>query len=216
MLTLLSAYAKKLSLRDLVMTDMPSDQELTHLLQRWSEGNKDALEKLMPAVYEELHRVAKRYMSREDPAHTLQTTALVNEVYLRLIDWKNAKWQDRAHFFAVSATMMRRILVDHARSRREAKRAAARRICLDESLIVSDDYTEDLLALHEALERLGAQDARKVRVVELRFFAGLSQDETAEVLKVSRMTVARDWDFAKAWLIRELRSPKNAEEEADN
>src|SRR5262245_42185487 len=198
------------------MTDTPSDQELTQLLQRWSEGNKDALEKLMPAVYEELHRAAKRYMSREDPAHTLQTTALVNEVYLRLIDWKNAKWQDRAHFFAVSSTMMRRILVDHARSRRDAKRAAARRICLDEGLIVSDDYTEDLLALHEALERLGAQDARKVRVVELRFFAGLSQDETAEVLKVSRMTVARDWDFAKAWLIRELQSAKNPEEEADN
>jgi RNA polymerase sigma factor (TIGR02999 family) len=156
-------------------------------------------------VESELHRLAHRYMSRENPGHTLQTTALVNEVYLKLVNIQDMTWQDRAHFFAISARMMRHILTDSARSRRFQKRGGgALRITLDEALPVSPRQNADMVALDEALVQLAALDPRKGQVVELRFFGGLSVDETAEVLKVSRETVLRDWKFAKVWLLREL------------
>lgn len=184
---------------------MPSPDEITQLLQQWSDGQEQALEKLIPFIYPELHRVAMRYMGRERAEHTLQATALINEAFLRLVDCRTMQWQNRGHFFAVSAQMMRRILVDHARSRREQKHGGGLRpVCLDDALVVSEEQTEDLLALNEALERLAAVDSRKVKIVELRFFAGLTVEETAEVLKVSHMTVVRDWDFAKAWLLQQL------------
>ena len=173
-------------------------QEITELLLAWSRGERAALEKLVPRVHAELRRVAHRYMARERTGHTLQTTALVNEAYLRLINVEQVRWQNRAHFFAVSAQLMRRILVDFARSRNYLKRGGgAQKVTLDEALVVSQEPGQDLVALDDALKALAATDARKARVVELRFFGGLSVEETAEVLKVSPDTVLRDWRLAK-------------------
>lgn len=183
-----------------------SPKEITRLLVAWGDGDQAALEELTTLVYDELHRLAHHYVSRERPGHTLQTTALVNEAYVRLIDWKNVRWQSRAHFFAVSAQLMRRILVDFARSRRYLKRGGGMTgLTLHEAALVSDDKGTNMVALDEALNSLAELDARQSRVVELRFFGGLSIDETAEVLKVSSGTVRRDWSLARAWLHRELR-----------
>jgi len=182
-----------------------SPPEITQLLLAWSNGEQNALEKLAPLVYAELHRLAHHYMAGERPGHTLQPTALVNEAYLRLIDSSHVRWQNRAHFFAISAQLMRRILVDFARSRGYSKRGGkARRISLDEAPPIADERSSDLIALDEAMSALGDFDARKSRVVELRYFGGLSVEETAEVLKVSQETVMRDWRLAKVWLQREL------------
>ncbi|CAN5618199.1 sigma-70 family RNA polymerase sigma factor [soil metagenome] len=182
-----------------------SPKEITRLLVAWGEGDESALEGLTPLVYEELRRLAHHYMSLERPGHTLQTTALVNEAYVRLIDWKNVHWQSRAHFFAVSAQLMRRILVDFARTRGYAKRGGgAIAVTLDEAAFVSGDKGGDIVALDEALVSLAKLDERQSMVVELRFFGGLSIEETAEVLKVSPGTVRRDWSLARAWLHREL------------
>ena len=183
----------------------PSPQEVTQLLLAWSQGDQSALERLIPLVHAELHRLAHRCMDRERAGHTLQTTALVNEAYLRLIDSSQVRWQNRAHFFAVSAQLMRRILVDFARSRHNLKRGGAtQRVSLDEALLVPQEPDPDLIALDEALNALAALDPRQARAVELRFFGGLSVEETAEVLQVSPETVHRDWRVAKAWLLREL------------
>ena len=188
---------------------LSSTHEITKLLIAWGEGDEAALEKLTPLVYQELRRLAKRYMRRENTDHTLQATALVNEAYLRLIEQKNVRWQNRAHFFAISAQLMRRILVDMARARRYSKRGGdARRVPLDEALVVSKERGEDLVALDDALQSLAGIDPRKSRVVELRFFGGLSVEETAELLKVSPDTVMRDWKMAKVWLHRELSKEK--------
>jgi len=187
------------------MTTKNSRHEVTELLHAWSDGKEESLDDLVPLVYEELHRLARHYMNGERSDHMLQTSALVNEAYLRLVDWKNVRWQNRAHFFGVAAQIMRRILVDFARSRNYAKRGgAARQVSLAEVEVSSADQGEDLIALDEALERLSAIDARKGRIVELRFFGGLSVDETAEVLKISARTVMREWSLAQAWLHREL------------
>jgi RNA polymerase sigma factor (TIGR02999 family) len=189
-----------------------SVHEITRLLQAWSEGDKSALERLVPLVYDELHRLAHHYMAGERPGHTLQTSALLNEAYLRLVDSAKPSWQNRAHFFAVSAQAMRRILVDWARSRRALKRGGeARPLELEEALVVADGRGADFVALDDALKALAALDPRKSEVVELRFFGGLSVEETAEVLKVSPETVARDWKFAKSWLRRELSKEKAVE-----
>lgn len=186
------------------MAALPS-QTVTQLLVAWSQGEQAALEKLVPLIYAELRRIAHRYMYRERPGHTLQTTALVNEAYLRLIDAKQVRWQDRAHFFAVSAQLMRRILVDFARSRRYLKRGGGvQKISFNEALVASPETGRDLVALNDAMIALARTDARKSQVVELRFFGGLSVKETAEVLKVSPDTVLRDWSLAKAWLSREM------------
>jgi len=183
----------------------PSLHEVTQLLQAWSEGNQEALDKLVPLVHAELHRLARHYMSNERPGHTLQTTELVNEAYVRLIDWKNVRWQNRAHFFGVAAQIMRRILVDFARSRASAKKGGGTQyVSLSEAMTISPERGEDLIALDDALESLAELDARKSRIVELRFFGGLSVEETAEVLKISARTVMRDWGLAQAWLYREL------------
>lgn len=183
--------------------------EVTQLLQAWSDGNQEALNKLAPLVYDELHRLASHYMSGERVGHTLQTTELVDEAYVRLIDWKNVRWQNRAHFFGVAAQMMRRILVDIARSRNSAKRGGdICRVSLAEAAEVSLDRGEDIIALDEALQSLAAIDQRKTSIVELRFFGGLSVDETAEVLKISARTVMREWSLAQAWLYRELNGAK--------
>lgn len=179
-------------------------QELTEILRRWSDGDAAALERLTPVVYAELHRIAKRYMGREREGHTLQTTALVNEAYVRLIDWKNAKWENRAHFFGVSAQLMRRILVDFARKRPSKKDAALQRVSLEEAFIVSNEKDADLVALDEALTELATFDERKARIVELKFFGGLNVEETAEVIGVSAITVMREWQKAKAWLYLQL------------
>ena len=182
---------------------------VTELLQAWSEGDPAALPQLVPLVYSELRRLARGYMRHERADHTLQATALVNEVYLRLVDVTRLHWQNRAHFFAVSARLMRRILVDHARSRRYLKRGGgARRTSLDEALIVTSEPNADLVALDVALDDLAAIDARKSRVVELRFFGGLTVQETATVLDVSPNTVMRDWKLAKVWLLRELETER--------
>ena len=184
-----------------------SSHDVTQLLQAWSDGDQKALEKLMPLVYGELHRLAKRHMARERADHTLQTTALVNEAYLKLIDSTRMNWRNRAHFFAVSAQLMRRILIDFARSRHTLKRdAGTDPVSLDEAPAVSQ--RADLVALDDALNALTALDPRKSQVVELRFFGGLSVEETAEVLKVSAETVMRDWRLAKIWLLHELRPEK--------
>ena len=186
-----------------------STHEVTQLLRAWSEGEQTALEKLMPVVYAELHRIAQRYIAYERPGHTLQATALVNEAYLRLVDSAQATWQDRAHFFAVCAQLMRRILVDWARSRQAIKRGGeVQRLELEEALVVVEAPGSDLVALDEALKALAAMDPRKSQVVELRFFGGLSVEETAAVLKISAETVMRDWKFAKSWLRRELSGEK--------
>jgi len=180
-------------------------QEVTGMLVAWSNGDESALEKLIPLVHEELHRLAHRYMNRERPGHMLQTTALVNEAFLRLVDSSHVRWQNRAHFFAVSAQLMRRILVDFARSRNYKKRGGdALQVSLDEALAISPARDADLVALDDALNALAEIDERKSRVVEMRFFGGLSIEEAAEVLKVSPDTVMRDWRLAKVWLLREL------------
>ena len=191
---------------------IPSTQEVTEMLVAWGNGDKSALEKLIPLVHDELHRLAHRYMNREGAGHMLQTTALVNEAYLRLVDSSHVRWQNRAHFFAVSAQLMRRILVDFARSRNYLKRGGnAVQVSLDKVLAISPEQDADLVALDEALDALAAVDERKSRVVELHFFGGLSIEETAEVLKVSADTVMRDWRLAKVWLLRELSAEKRNE-----
>ena len=182
-----------------------SPTHVTDLLVAWSGGDEQALEKLMPLVHGELRRLARRQMAGERQGHTLQTTALINEAYLRLIDLTRIRWQDRAHFLAISARLMRRILVDHARTRRYAKRGGgAAKVSLDEALVVTSDPRPDLVALDDALKALAAVDSRKSQVVEMRFFGGLSVEETAEALGVSPQTVMRDWHLAKVWLLREL------------
>ena len=175
------------------------------MLLAWGAGDESAFEKLVPLVHAELRRLAHRAMGRQRAGHTLQTTALVNEAYLRLIDVSRVKWQDRAHFFAMSARLMRRILVDHARARQSQKRGGARRkVSLEETLIVSPERGADMVALDDALQALAAVDARKCQVVELRYFGGLSVEECAEALRVSADTILRDWRLAKSWLRREL------------
>jgi RNA polymerase sigma factor (TIGR02999 family) len=183
----------------------PPPHEITRLLQAWSSGDEEALNRLTPLVYEQLHRVARRYMADERSGHVLQTTALVNEAYLRLFDCRPLRWQDRAHFFAVCAQLMRRILIDIARSNQYQKRGAgAPHVAVDETLDGGTKMSADILSLDDALGSLAKMDARKSQVVELRFFGGLSVEETAEVLKVSKETVFRDWRMAKSWLLREL------------
>lgn len=183
----------------------PSPHHITQLLKDWSNGDQSAGDELMVLVYDELHRMAHQHMRKERPGHTLQTSALVNQAYVRLVDQKNVQWQNRAHFFAIAARMMRRILVDHARSRRYAKHGGdARLVSLDEVAIVSEERATDIVALDNALVSLAAIDPRKSQIVELRFFGGLSIDETAALLAVSPGTVMRDWTLAKAWLRREI------------
>ncbi len=185
--------------------DGPSAASVTALLQAWSAGDEDAFGRLMPLVEQELRRVAARYMRGERPGHTLQPTALVNEAYLRLVGVQHVRWQNRAHFLAVSARTMRRILVDMARARGYQKRGGRVPVVpLDDLDVAAAEPGHDLVALHDALEALAAEDARKSQVVELRFFGGLSVKETAEVLGISPETVMRDWAFAKAWLLRTL------------
>src|SRR6266542_1584535 len=187
--------------------DTPSvpPERVTQLLADWSHGNDAALAELTPLVYEELRRLAHRQMGGERPDHTLQTTALVNEAYLRLADQSNPSWQDRAHFFAVAARAMRQILVNYAKSQRSQKRGGgALKVELDEVALVSPEESKEIVNLHEALERLATLDSREGDVVELKYFCGLNHDEIAEVLKISRVTVRRDWEFAKAWLYAEL------------
>ena len=186
---------------------MPSEldtKEISRLLHAWSDGDQTALDGLTPIVYDELRRLAHYYMGRERPGNTLQTTALVNEAYMRLVDYKRMQWQDRAHFFAVAAQVMRRILVDHARTHNVKRGAGAQHIALDDVAVVSADRTADLVALDDAMNALARIDPRKVQIIEMRFFGGLSVEETAEVLKVSPATVRRDWSIAKLWLYREL------------
>jgi RNA polymerase sigma factor (TIGR02999 family) len=179
--------------------------EVTRLLRAWGNGDEDALQRLVPLVYEQLHAAARRYMVGEHVGHTLQTTALVHETYLRLVNVKQIEWQNRAHFFAICAQLMRRILVDFARSRGYQKRGGgAHRVDLDDALVVSSEPEANLVALDEALRRLAEADKRKSQVVELRFFGGLDVKETAEVVGVSTDTVMRDWKLAKVWLLREL------------
>jgi len=185
----------------------PSSRRVTGLLLAWREGDERALERLIPLVHEELHRLARRHMRGERGDHTLQTTALINEAYLRLVDVRRLQWRDRAHFFAMAARLMRRVLVDHARARRSLKRGGgAPALSLDEAPAVARERERDLVALDDALKALETVDRRKSQVIELRFFGGLSVDETAEVLQVSGDTVMRDWRLAKAWLLRELRT----------
>lgn len=184
---------------------------VTVLLQAWSNGDREALDKLTPVVYQELRRLARHYMRGERSGHTLQTTALVNEAYLRLVDLKRMSWQDRAHFFAVSAQLMRRILVDHARRHNLKRGAGIQHVPLEDTAIVGGEHESDFVTLDLALRELAAVDERKAQVVELRFFGGLSVEETAEVLKVSPITVMRDWSTARAWLYRELRPARSGE-----
>ena len=187
----------------------PRLNEVSALLAAWSDGNETARDALIPLVYEELRRLAGHYMALERSAHSLQATALVHEAYLRLIDQRQVRWQGRAHFFALASRMMRRIFVDYARSRHYAKRGgAARRVSLDEAMIVSEEKTQDVVALDEALTRLAAIDFRKSQVVELRYFGGLSMEEIAKVLKISAVTVRRDWSTARAWLYRDMRGAR--------
>ena len=184
---------------------VPSSPEVTQLLLAWSQGEPSALEKLVPLVHAELSRLAHHYMAGERTGHTLQTTALVNEAYLRLVDSSQVRWQNRAHFMAVSAQLMRRILVDFARSRNYLKRGAgAQQVTLDEAMVISEAPDLDVVELDRALGELAAVDARKSQVVELRFFGGLTEEEAAEVLKVSPETVRRDMRLAKTWLLREM------------
>lgn len=178
-----------------------SSNEITQLLVAWGNGDQTALDQLMPLVYSELHRLAHRHIKRERPGHTLQTSALLNEAFMRLVDQRDVSWKSRTQFFAIAAQMMRRILVDYARSRRYAKRGGdAHQVTFDENLIVSRQRSADILELHDALNELATIDERKSKVVELKFFGGLSIDETAEVLGVSPGTVMRDWTLSKAWL----------------
>ena len=179
--------------------------EVTQLLVDWSNGDRAALDKLMPLIDEELRRLAHRYMRQERVGHTLQTTALVNEAFLRLVNRKNLQWQNRAHFFGIAANLMRTILVDHARSHASAKRGGgARKLELNEALVVSQQKASEVIALDEALKQLALIDPRQSRIVELRFFGGLTVEEAAEVLQVSPVTIKREWSTAKAWLYREM------------
>lgn len=183
----------------------PAPNEVTQLLIDCSKGSQDAFKQLFPLVYEELRRLAHRYMTQERPGHTLQTTAVVHEAYLRLIDQKHVQWQNRAHFFAIASQMMRRILITHAQSHAYAKRGGgALKVSLDEAAVLSQERASELIALDEALKGLTAIDPRRSQVVELRFFGGLSNEEIAEVLNISTNTVTRDWNVAKAWLYREM------------
>lgn len=182
----------------------PFNGDVSSLLRAWTDGDQQALEKLAPIVYDELRRLARYYMSGERNGHSLQTTALVNEAYVRLTDYKRMRWENRAHFFAVSAQLMRRILVDQARRHNLKRGAGVQHVSLEDTAIVCEP-DEDLVALDDALQALARFDSRKAQVVELRFFGGLSVDETAEVLKVSAITVMRDWSTARAWLYHEMR-----------
>lgn len=185
----------------------PSTLQVTELLVAWGNGDEVAREELMSVVYQELHRLAHHYMKRESSGHTLQTSALVNEAFVRLVDQRNVRWQNRAHFFGIAAQMMRRILVDYARSRDSAKRGGgAPALSLYEAMIVSDKRSAEVVSVHEALEQLARFDPRKGQIVELRFFGGLSIEETAEILGVSPGTVMKDWTLAKAWLRKEISS----------
>jgi RNA polymerase sigma factor (TIGR02999 family) len=185
---------------------MPATESVTDILVAWNEGDHSALNRLIPIVEGELRRLAKHHMRHENPAHTLQTTALVNEVYIKLVDQTHARWQSRAHFFAIAAQIMRRILVDHARRHLRGKRGGgAVELPLDEAAIISHSKSVELVALDEALERLSKVDRLKARIVELRHFGGLSVKETAEVLKIAEITVIRHWGLAKSWLRREVR-----------
>jgi len=181
-------------------------REITRMLREWSDGKREALDELMPLVYEELHRQAARYLRRESQGHTLQTTALIHEAYLKLVDQREVRWQNRAHFFAIAAQMMRRILVDYARAKQREKRGGgAVKLPLEEAVSVAvDEKAVDLIALDEALTKLAVLDSQQAGVVELRYFSDLSLEETAEVLHISRATAARDWNVARAWLHREL------------
>src|SRR5881275_22502 len=186
-------------------TSSVSQQRVTELLMDWSHGDNAALAELTPLVYEELRHLAHHFMEGQRPDHTLQTTALVNEAYLRLADQTNPRWQNRAHFFAVAARAMRQILVSYARGQRSQKRGGgALKVELDEVAVVSPEESKEIVDLHEALERLAALDSRKAQVVELKYFGGLNYDEIGEVLKISPVTVRRDWEFAKLWLYTEL------------
>ena len=183
-----------------------SSHTVTQLLRAWRQGDAAALDRLVPVVYQKLRRLARHYMAGQRPGHTLQATALVNEAYMRLIDCEQVNWKDRAHFFAISARMMRRVLVEFARARQYQKRGAgARKTSLDEGVIASPQRGQDLVALDDALQALAAEYPRQAQVVELRFFGGLNVEETAEVLHVSAITVMRDWQLAKVWLARELK-----------
>jgi len=190
----------------------PSPTEVSQLLLDWSNGNQAALDRLTPLVYEELHRLAHRHMRLERPNHTLQTTALVNEAYVRLVDQRNLHWKNRAHFFSIASRLMRRILVDLARAHKRAKRGGgALQVSLDEAAMVSSERAAELVALDEALTTLAAIDQRKSQVVELRFFGGMSVEETAEALGVSPITIKREWSTAKAWLYREIANEPTSE-----
>ena len=181
------------------------DDEITGLLINWSNGDQAALEKLLPLVERELHRLAHSYMRREDPTHTLQTTALINETYMRLVDQKRVKWQNRAHFFGIAAQIMRRFLSNYARDQNRAKRGGgAVHVSLSEIGVMAGEKAKELIALDEALKKLAQVDERKSRVVELRYYGGLSVEETAEILNISPVTVLRDWRYARAWLCREI------------
>ena len=182
----------------------PPVKEVSGLLQAWSAGDQTALDQLTPIVYDELRRLARHYLRQERADHSLQATALVNEAYLRLVDYKRMRWENRAHFFAVSAQLMRRILVDHARRRNLKRGAGVEHVALDDTAIVGGGRADNLVALDDALHTLARLDPRKARVVELRFFGGLSVEETAEVVQVSSVTVMRDWSTARAWLHREM------------
>jgi RNA polymerase sigma factor (TIGR02999 family) len=185
-----------------------SSENLTQLLMDWSDGDAQALEKLTRLVYRDLHRLAERYLRSESPNHTLQSTALVHEAYLRLIDQRNTRWQNRAHFFGISAQLIRRILVDYARARKAGKRGGyAAKLQLDEAMAVSDEQTLDLVVLDDCLKALAEIDPQQARIVELRYFAGLTVEETAEVMHISPTTVKREWRLARAWLHREIVKP---------
>jgi RNA polymerase sigma factor (TIGR02999 family) len=187
------------------LTGRTHQHQITQLLAEWSDGNQSALDKLYPLVYEELHRLARRYMSRERKGHTLQTTALINEAYVRLVDQKNVHWANRSHFFAISAQIMRRILIDHARRHAYAKRGGgAQQVSLEEVAVVAREQSAEILRLDEALKILAKMDPRRCHVVELRYFGGLNNEEIAGVLKVSENTVTRDWNLARAWLHQQL------------
>ena len=183
----------------------PTSEDVSTLLQAWSGGDQKALDRLTPIVYHELHRLARRHMRGERSGHSLQATELVNEAYLRLVDYKRMRWQNRAHFFAVSAQLMRRILVDRARRHNLKRGAGYQHISLDDTAALDEPAGEDLVALDDALTALAQFDSRKARVIELRFFGGLSVEETADVLKVSAMTVMRDWSTARTWLYAEMK-----------
>jgi RNA polymerase sigma factor (TIGR02999 family) len=187
-------------------TGTPPVGEVSELLRAWSDGDRAALDNLTPIVYGELRRLAGRYMKGDRPGHSLQTTALVNEAYMRLVDYKRMNWQNRAHFFAVSAQLMRRILVEHARRHNLKRGGGLQHVSLDDTALVGGERAADLVALDDAMNLLAKLDPRKVQVVEMRFFGGLSVEDTAEILKVSAVTVMRDWNTAKAWLYRELKA----------